>query len=419
MNEEKLEDILGAVYRMLTTEGATEAAILLKDHPAILEQTGYDNWNGGTDIWEIRISLPVEVYTSISSRKNHIEEQISVRLKTVMETRSQDWYSAVLIPDVEENTDWRINDQSNIKISRQTRLNIFDGIRLENIIWYGELNDVEFLSELYDLESLPSFDNRFPNAARDIWQHTINNDDWEPDWIYTDTRFNLLTCPEEEFLKFLCKVVSPLVRPDRDESLKLVSHFNDQLKSAGWEIVEVEKIAGRPRFAYVKNSQKNDRSVTRARSVADALNAGWMAKEIERLEHAVDNDPALAIGTAKDLVESCCKTILIKRNVTCSKSDDIGTLTKKLTKELRLVPEGISEEAKGANNIRLILRGLTQITHNLAMLRGLYGTGHGRDGQYRGLQPRHARLAVGTAVAFIDFVSETYRQRNSDNETDN
>ena len=91
--------------------------------------------------------------------------------------------------------------------------------------------------------------------------------------------------------------------------------------------------------------------------------------------------------------------------------DDLGDLTKKVTKELKLVPEGISDEAKGAENIRLVLRNLTQLTNNLAQLRGLYGTGHGRDGNHRGLQPRHARLALSSAVAFIDFVSETYWQR--------
>ena len=122
----------------------------------------------------------------------------------------------------------------------------------------------------------------------------------------------------------------------------------------------------------------------------------------------------MAIGTAKELIETCCKTILAKRGIAFTKSEDLGELTKKVTKELKLVPEGISDEAKGAENIKLVLRNLTQLTNNLAQLRGLYGTGHGRDGSYRGLQPRHARLAVASAVAFIDFVSETYRQRLSD-----
>jgi len=56
-------------------------------------------------------------------------------------------------------------------------------------------------------------------------------------------------------------------------------------------------------------------------------------------------------------------------------------------------------------------RNLSSLTHYLAELRGLYGTGHGRDGGHRGLEPRHARLAVGAAVSFIDFVTDTYHRR--------
>lgn len=137
-----------------------------------------------------------------------------------------------------------------------------------------------------------------------------------------------------------------------------------------------------------------------------------MQKEIERLENAVERDPALAIGTAKELIETCCKSILSKRNVQYPRSADIPELTKLLAKELQLVPDDIPEKAKGAETIRLILRNLSALTHYLAELRSLYGTGHGRDGKHRGLEPRHARLAVGTAVVFRDFVTETYRRRS-------
>ncbi len=206
-------------------------------------------------------------------------------------------------------------------------------------------------------------------------------------------------------------MVHPVVRPDRNESVKLVAQFNQQLRAAGWELFEEELIAGRPRFSYREVNGQSRRAVLRAKTVADALDASWMAKEIERLEHAVERDPALAIGTAKELVETCCKTILAKAGVSVSKSDDLGDLTKKVAKELQLVPDGITDETKGADNIRRVLINLTQLAHNLAQLRGLYGTGHGRDGQHRGLQPRHARLAVASAVAFIDFAAETYQHR--------
>ena len=79
----------------------------------------------------------------------------------------------------------------------------------------------------------------------------------------------------------------------------MVRAFNDQLRPEGWMLVEVEKIAGRPRFVARAIGELGGRSVMRARSVADALDAAWMQKEIERLENAVDRDPALAIGTAK------------------------------------------------------------------------------------------------------------------------
>jgi hypothetical protein len=201
-------------------------------------------------------------------------------------------------------------------------------MRLENVVWSGKLDDVEFLSRLFDLQRLPSTDTRFKDAASDIWQHCINNDDWDRDWVFTDDRFNLIDGPSDQFLRFLCEVVHPVVRPLRDETIKLVSHFNEQLRQVGWELYEEERIAGRPRFSYRQINHNGSRVVSRARNVADALDAGWMAKEIERVENAVERDPALAIGTAKELIETCCKTILTKRNVAFTKSEDLGMVFK-------------------------------------------------------------------------------------------
>ncbi len=404
---EQIEQILATVHALLRAEGMSEAAAIVRDYPAHIEQTGYDNWNGGTNIWDVQFKLPAQDYARLGAKRSQLEEQITARLRTAIEPETQDWYSAKIVPAREQRTDWR-SDSSDLP--RQVRVDILDGLRLEDVAWYGQLDDVQFLSRMFDLQQLPSTDSRFKDAAGDIWQHRYNNDDWENDWVYTDSRFQLIDGPVEQFLRFLCEVVHPIVRPDRDEALKLVLHFNDQLRSAGWDIYEEERIAGRPRFSFRQRSSSS-RAVLRAKTVAEALDAGWMAKEIERLEHSIDRDPALAIGTAKELIETCCKSILTKRDIPFTKSEDLGDLTKKVAKELQLVPEGITDATKGADNIRLILRNLTQITNNLAQLRGLYGTGHGRDGQHRGLQPRHARLAVASAVAFIDFVSETFRHR--------
>lgn len=406
---EDFEPYLATTAELLLADGMTTAAELLRVASTSVEQTGVDNWNGATEIWTVYLSVKPETFARLGDRRANIEEQITKRLEAALAGRTSNWYSASIIPQVTPRPDWR---EAAGHISQAARRNIIDGLRLDNVPWAGRLEEVEFLERIYDLRRLPSTDPRFNDAAGDIWQHRVNNpQDWAADWVYGDSRFDLVGGPPETFLRFLCELVHPVVRPDKNEALQLVQQFNDQLRPEGWHIVEEEKIAGRPRYIAKPLGLSGGRAVSRARTVADALDAGWMQKEIERLENAVDRDPALAIGTAKDLVESCCKSILQKRGVTVSTSAGLPDLTKALTKELRLVPEGISDEARGADTVRLILRNLSSLTHYLAELRGMYGSGHGRDGAHRGLEPRHARLAVASAVAFIDFVTDTHNRR--------
>lgn len=404
------EGYLATTAQLLRLEDMNEAADVLRQATPRVEETGYDNWNGGTRIWTIFLSVDPALYTRLASNREALQEQIDKRLKQVIEQYTEDWFAVKIVPEVRKQPDWR---QHQGNISRIARQDIIDGLRLGGVHWAGRSGEVEFLERLYDLNALPSTDTRFTNAAGDIWQHRVNNpEDWRDDWVFTDSRFALLDGPPDAFIRFLCTTVHPVVRPDRNEAMKLVTQYNEVLRREGWVLVEEEPLAGRPRFVGKKIKDSSGRAVSRARTVALALDAGWMQREIERLEHAVERDPALAIGTAKELVETCCKTILSHRGVEVSRSDDLPKLTKALAKELKLVPEAISEAAKGAETIRHILRHLSALTQNLAELRGLYGSGHGRDGKYRGLEPRHARLAVGAAVAFIDFVTETYQERH-------
>lgn len=146
------------------------------------------------------------------------------------------------------------------------------------------------------------------------------------------------------------------------------------------------------------------------KETAAEFDARHLSEQIRRLEQSVDADPALAIGTAKELVETCCRTILAERGKPVTGTPYLPTLTKQTLRELSLVPEGVPEQARGAEVIRRLLSNLATICQGLAEIRGLYGTGHGKDGRAQGMKPRHAKLTVGAAVTLVTFLFETHKE---------
>jgi hypothetical protein len=133
-----------------------------------------------------------------------------------------------------------------------------------------------------------------------------------------------------------------------------------------------------------------------------------LRQQTERIRTSIDDDPDLAIGTSKELLETVCKTILADYGITPDSKWDVIRLSKETRAVLKLVPEDIPESAKGADTIKRILGNLAQVSQGIAELRNLYGTGHGKDNKYRGLSGRHARLAVSCATALAAFFLETH-----------
>jgi hypothetical protein len=143
---------------------------------------------------------------------------------------------------------------------------------------------------------------------------------------------------------------------------------------------------------------------------AMTLNAAHLMLQIRRMEQSVDTDPALAVGTAKELVETVCKTILAERGKQVDGSPDLPALAKTTARELHLVPDNIPSSAKGAETMRRLLGNLATVAQGLAELRNLYGTGHGKLGATQPIRPRHARLAVGAAATLATFLFETHKE---------
>lgn len=298
-----------------------------------------------------------------------------------------------------------------MKISQITRRNIVDAITVEKINWSGRLEEPAFLSRLFNLASLPSSDGRFKDAAGDIWQHRINNFDWEDNWIFNDARFNLMNGDDETFLSFLCETIHPVVRPDPAEAERICQMYNQYLSSDGFQIVEKTKLSGKPVYVGRHVGVGITPALTAAKHTLGGTDPGYIAQQITRMEVAVLNDPALAIGTAKELLETCCKTILEARGIAFSKSADLPELMKQTVKELRLTPDNIPTQAKASHTIKRLLSNLATITQGISELRNQYGTGHGKAAGAKGLGARHAKLAVGAASTLAVFLAETHNEK--------
>jgi len=115
----------------------------------------------------------------------------------------------------------------------------------------GKCKEIEFLSRIYNLDSMQSTDSRFTNARGDIWQHTVNNNDWDDYWFFSDNRFELENGSDDEFLlKFLCEMIHPAVRTKNCPWKSYLRKFNEILSPDSYELYASSNISGREVFSF-------------------------------------------------------------------------------------------------------------------------------------------------------------------------
>jgi len=216
-------------------------------------------------------------------------------------------------------------------ITDLTRRNIADYLLMEKLVWAGRLDEDQFVVRVWpDAADLPCYDRRFTGALADIHQHRVfNPDDWQDDWIFHDSRFNLMGGDDDQFLAFLAEVVHPVVRSDEDEMAKLITEFNRQLRPDGYVLAPASYISGKPIYAGSR--------ITASHSPATALSLPTrtlledhtaLLDHLDAIGRDITTDPAGAITSARDLVETTYKLILDKRGVTYGTKEDLPGLYK-------------------------------------------------------------------------------------------
>lgn len=301
--------------------------------------------------------------------------------------------------------------EASATVTPLTRRDIVDYLQLEGVSWHGRLDETGFLDRIWNLTDLPSTDGRFPNAAGDIWQHRINNNDWESDWIFWDDRFNLMHGPDEDFLKFLCEMLHPVVRSNQEEVKTLVQSFNERLAADGWTLLPSTQMSGRPVFeAQRRSAGKHPTTALRLPEYQRLRDPKVFDEHLRRIQAGLQTDPAAAIASSKEMIESVCKIILDDYQLAYRSSDDLIELYKKAAAVLRLNAESVPDSAKGSQAAQGTLRALVTAVQRLAELRNELGLGHGRTRPSQAMT-RHARLAFNAAAAVAEFMLDTWHDR--------
>jgi AbiJ N-terminal domain 5/Abortive infection C-terminus len=127
-----------------------------------------------------------------------------------------------------------------------------------------------------------------------------------------------------------------------------------------------------------------------------------------RIRRGLHDDPAQAIGSAKELLETTLKAVLGLHGAGPETKLEIPKLIKRANIKLGLDAATIRGDEPGAHQRRRVLGSLAQIVSSTAELRNAgLGTGHGLS-QGPVLDVATARMVVSAAVAVATFYAEAH-----------
>ena len=137
-----IEGALPTVAELLRHRNQGDALRVLTQAEIELDQTGYDNWDGGTEIWTVCLRLPIHVFVSIEENRSALVETIEKDLTTVLGTDTGFWVNIEISPRKTIPPGARVPDGI---LSDQTRRAILDEMRARGTVWYGAMDEIDFL----------------------------------------------------------------------------------------------------------------------------------------------------------------------------------------------------------------------------------------------------------------------------------
>lgn len=154
--------------------------------------------------------------------------------------------------------------------------------------------------------------------------------DCEIDTIYIDTLFSMDDDIETYMHDVTISVPLKIYRKI-DEYSQEVSIIESAITECGQsDGIYVRNINWRP---YLKDEYKKQ-SDRKAIEITQILTQEYVDKQVRLMNNSINSNPHLALGISKELIETCCKHILIKYQKEINKEWDITKLVKETNKQI-------------------------------------------------------------------------------------
>ena len=128
-----------------------------------------------------------------------------------------------------------------------------------------------------------------------------------------------------------------------------------------------------------------------------------LARHLVRVESGLSCDPAAAISSSKELLESVFRIILDEETGPSSRRDTVPALYKRVSEVLQLKVSAVPNDRASAESVHRALQSLSSTVQALCELRNQIGLGHGRAVSSPA-QRRHGQLAFDAAQTVSSFL---------------
>lgn len=206
-----------------------------------------------------------------------------------------------------------------------------------------------------------------------------------------------------------------------EDSYKIAKLYNDLLEfyslRCSDEIDNAHKSYRGTSYKYLyqkcreiinRELSNNTKFMSDAEILKTKFSSGYINSQIDLMLEMIDRNPTEAIGKSKELLESCCKEIC--NNLGENKKDNLKLtqLVKETFRCLNIPNESMITDETEDKIVKQITGSLNGLASGINNLRNHYGSGHGRERNFKALSKKHAELSVGASITLTRYLWDSF-----------